>query len=80
MLGDSKLLVWVFQLLHYGVGNRRDALLLRLERGTSEMFSRIGVLLCNDYQWTQRLATPATIDSLSELHFEPERGYTVKII
>lgn len=56
------------------------ALLLRLERGTSEMFSRIGVLLCNDYQWTQRLATPATIDSLSELHFEPERGYTVKII
>lgn len=55
-------------------------LLLCRADGSSRVFNRFGLLACNDYQWTHRLAKPMPIESLSDLPFDRTTGYTIKVV
>jgi hypothetical protein len=56
------------------------ALLLRREVGEGLCFSRVGLVDLSDYYGVPRLLDVQRVDSLADELFDPEYGYTVKII
>lgn len=54
--------------------------LLRREPYKQQCFSRVGYAFVGDSEWVSKAVTPTKISALSDLPFDIEKGYTVRLI